>query len=274
MDLIFCRNVLMYFTLPHMRKLVDKLHDALDDDGWLAVSPCECSQTLFGDFVSVNFAGTTLYQKRIGRSVAEPWMPPPLSGPVGASLEPLVPPLWAPMKYTAAIEVSDSSDEAASLPTPQPDNPHVPGTSPSSPVSNGESSLSLAAQSFADQGKLNDALAFTERWAATDKLNSAAHYLNAMVLQERGEREHMRRSLNRALYLQPDFALAHFALGNLERADAHETQASKHFENALRLLRSQMPDAPLPHADGLTAGRLSEIISSLLFRPQRAVKAR
>ena len=34
--------------------------------------------------------------------------------------------------------------------------------------------------------------------------------------------------------------------------------------SALRLLRDQPPDEPLPESDGLTAGRLTEIITSLL----------
>ena len=47
MDVIFCRNVLIYFTPSHARRLVENLHHALLDGAWLAVSPSECSQTLF-----------------------------------------------------------------------------------------------------------------------------------------------------------------------------------------------------------------------------------
>ena len=66
------------------------------------------------------------------------------------------------------------------------------------------------------------------------------------------------------MYLQPDFALAHFALGNLARAEARTEQADKHLANALHLLRSWPPDALLPESDGMSAGRLMEIISTLL----------
>jgi chemotaxis protein methyltransferase CheR len=90
-----------------------------------------------------------------------------------------------------------------------------------------------------------------------------------MVLQETGECEAARRSLDRAVYLQPDFALAHFALGNLARADSRSSAANKHFANALHVLRGCQPDLLLPESEGITAGRLMEIIATLLALPHR-----
>jgi len=47
-------------------------------------------------------------------------------------------------------------------------------------------------------------------------------------------------------YLRPDFALAHFALGNLARAEVRNTEANRHYANALHLLRGCPPDELLP----------------------------
>jgi len=76
--------------------------------------------------------------------------------------------------------------------------------------------------------------------------------------------EDARTSFQRAIYLEPDFLLAHFALGNLARNDGKNKQAEKHFTNALHLLRGYQPDEPLPESDGLTAGRIAETISSIM----------
>jgi chemotaxis protein methyltransferase CheR len=84
-----------------------------------------------------------------------------------------------------------------------------------------------------------------------------------------GEHEEARNSLQRTVYLQPDIALAHFALGNLARAETRTAQANKHFANALRLLRSFPPNALPPESDGMTAGRLVEIIAALLAQHGR-----
>ena len=73
-----------------------------------------------------------------------------------------------------------------------------------------------------------------------------------------------RQSLQHALYLQPDFVLAHFGLGNLARSRGSIAESNRHFANALSLLRSYLPEDPLPQSDGLTAGRLEEILTSLI----------
>ncbi|UUZ74879.1 hypothetical protein LP414_22260 [Polaromonas sp. P1(28)-13] len=78
--------------------------------------------------------------------------------------------------------------------------------------------LRLLAHALANQGRLADALAWCERWIAADKLDPAGHYLRAIILQERGDPEQARFSLQRAVYLQADFVLAHFSLGHLARS--------------------------------------------------------
>ena len=50
-----------------------------------------------------------------------------------------------------------------------------------------------------------------------------------MVLQELGERGRARAALQRAIYLQPEFTLAHFALGNCARAEARHAGSATPF---------------------------------------------
>jgi chemotaxis protein methyltransferase CheR len=123
--------------------------------------------------------------------------------------------------------------------------------------------FSLLARALANQGVLADALAWCERWIAADKLDPASHYLRSAVLLERGDAEQARSSLQRTLYLQPDFVLAHFALGNLARGRGKCEESQRHFTNALRLLRGYAPNDLLPETDGLTAGRLTESITAM-----------
>ena len=232
MDLILCRNVIMYFTPEQTRRLVGNLHRALLDDGWLAVSAIECSQSLFSGFAVVNFPGAILYRKR-------PWMPEPLAR--GAES-------FAPPASLAPIEAGEIVDAI------EPSSTEV------------KTDSGAEARDLANAGKLPESLACIERWLAADKLNPAAHYLHAMVSQELGDGDTARRSLQRAVFLQPDFALAHFALGNLARRDARNAEAARHFDNSLRLLRSRPPAEEVPESDGLTAGRLTDIISALSTR--------
>jgi chemotaxis protein methyltransferase CheR len=122
---------------------------------------------------------------------------------------------------------------------------------------------SLLARALANQGKLTDALAWCERWLAADKLDASGHYLRAMILQELGDTDEARRSLQRTIYLDQGFILGHFALGNLARDSGKSEEADKHFANALRLLSRCEPDDLLPESEGLTAARLTAIIHSI-----------
>src|SRR5690606_37092049 len=107
------------------------------------------------------------------------------------------------------------------------------------------------------------ALAWAERWLAEDKLDPAAQYLCAIVLLEQGEQARARLALQRAVYLDPDFAPAHFTLGNLARTAAQPAEMERHFANARRLLSRLPPGDVLPETDGLTAGRLLQTIDAL-----------
>ena len=284
MDLIFCRNVLMYFTPAQTRKAIGRLHHTLLDGGWLAVSPSEASQALFPQFATRNFPGVILYQKseaEVGstgfQSAVSPISNRPSADP-GGNTEPaghlagwnpmtqqteclcyITPPPPAPMKpsptpYAAAVSFyeqgryAEAADTLLAL-----GNGHV-----ATPTA-----CSLLTRALANQGKLAEALMWCDRWTAADKLDAAGHYLRAVVLLEQGDPEQASRALQRAVYLQPAFVLAHFAMGNLARSGGRNVEADKHFANALHLLARLQPDMLLPESDGLTAAGLTETITTL-----------
>lgn len=243
MDLILCRNVLMYFTPAHTRKLVDKLHAATAADGWLLVAPCECSQSLFSRFATINLPGIVFYRKQT------PAAPDPVVVPTPFAAQPDADPKQvehSPGPRTRrATHRRETTVASNSAPTTSPDE------------------LAATARALANRGQNQEALTWSERWIAADKVNAAAHYLHAMVLQEIGQHAAARRSLQRVIYLQPRFALAHFALGNLARADARSGQADKHFSNALSVLRDLPSKELLPESDGMTVEQLVTIITTL-----------
>jgi chemotaxis protein methyltransferase CheR len=245
MDLILCRNVLMYFTPAQARKVVGKLHRALVGDGWLAVSPTEASQALFPQFAIRNFPGAILFAKDAtdsGRLVLDtpaPWTPPP-------PLEPVP-------ELPALEPVLDTTAPAPTLvPPPAPSDSQAP------------LALSLQTRALANEGRLTEALAVCNRWIAADKVDAAGHYLRALVLLELGDPDAANGSLQRTLYLNPNLVAAHFTLGNLARGRNQNAQADRHFRNALHLLARLRPDDAVPESDGLTAGRLGEIIREII----------
>src|SRR6266404_942143 len=63
MDLIFCRNVLMYFSPERARSVIKRFHRALVDCGCLFVSAIEASAELFSQFRPEHSGDAMLYRK-------------------------------------------------------------------------------------------------------------------------------------------------------------------------------------------------------------------
>jgi chemotaxis protein methyltransferase CheR len=66
MDVIFCRNVLMYLAPEQAKRVVHRLYHALADGGWLIVNASEASPAPFAPSQAVNIPGATLYRKHAG----------------------------------------------------------------------------------------------------------------------------------------------------------------------------------------------------------------
>lgn len=287
MDVIFCRNALMYFTEPQMAKVIGRLHDRLAPGGWLAVSPSEASKTLFSRFAAVYLPGTILFRRSDGLDCLTPSSLP--SAPACTA------PAWNPLRSEPGSRpvVREGLRPAAGRAAgddPVPDAHSAPDAAPP-PDSRAVAEmlfrrgayreaadlllaggpdlirdpavLSLLARSLANQGRLADALLWCDRWLAEDKLDAAAHYLRAVILIEHGEAAQARDSLRRVVYLDSDFLLAHFALGNLARDRGNDAESRTHFANTRRLLCRYQPDELLPQSDGLTAGRFAQALQAL-----------
>ncbi len=120
----------------------------------------------------------------------------------------------------------------------------------------------LLARIAANQGRLAEALSLCQRALAADKSEPLHYYLRATILQEQGCLPDAAADLRKALYLDQEFVLAHLLSGNLALRSGAKKESARHFRNALALLSRKHPEELVPHAEGLTAGRLTEIIRS------------
>ncbi len=261
MDLILCRNVLMYFSPKQARKVLENFGSALVEGGWLITGLTETSTLRFSTLAIVNFPAATVYRKDSGSSrqvKAEAICPtlPPARPPAG----------WITPRPAHAV------------PPPSPPQP-LPGTPPAAPAPEAAAAAAhvqesaaapvpemiRSARSCADQGDLAAALAWCDQAVAADRLNPAWHYLRAAILQEQEAVAEAMLSLRKAVYLDQDFVMGHFALGNLAMRQGDKRAARKHFHNVLALLEAYPPEEPLPAAEGITAGRLKEIVHSTMI---------
>jgi len=175
MDIVLCRNVLIYFEPSQATTLIGKLRRSLMEDGWLVVSASEYSQTLFSEFAVTNFPGAVLYRKthmqapghaRDSRATMGAWVPAPDVAAAGAI---------APASPCAASVpgASRSSNTLAAA------NARMPAAASAlaAPTVLQPADFARLTRARANEGRLDEALDWSERWIVADKLDAAAHYL-------------------------------------------------------------------------------------------------
>ena len=211
MDLILCRNALMYLTPEALRAAVARLQRALAKRGWLVVSPVEAYSERFRPLTAVNFPGAIFFRK--GRAPS------------------MVPTIF-PFRYvpTAQPPLSDALPAAAKTSAPD-------GTVATTLAQDGPDVQRLLdhAGSLADRGNLDEALQACRAALDKDRLDPVVHRLMAAIHQERGDVPAALESLRRALYLDPDSPEVHLALGNVLLKCGDRRRGLRHLETAARL---------------------------------------
>jgi len=281
MDVIFCRNVLMYFVPEQIRGVIDKFRHSLVEGGWLIVSPCETSHALFAGYSTVQLNNTIFYRKEDHEVKSSPAPllqrgeilaplcetaikqgPPLAKGDSGG----LPPAIANPVRDVPPVSLYDEAllsygrgeyAEAAAKLGAFLNNTQQDKTSPAF----GEAAA-LLTRAYANQGNLSQALEWSEKAVAADRLNPRLYYLQATIFQEKGEDGAAVVSLKRAIYLDQGFVLAHFALANLTLRRGKAKEAARHLENAASLLLACGEDDILPGAEGMSARRLAEIVAA------------
>jgi chemotaxis protein methyltransferase CheR len=245
MDLILCRNVVLYFDPGTARSVVGRLRAALRDDGWLLVSQVEA---ILDPFDGLEAAGHAVYRKA----------PPP-----------------APA--TAAPQ-----DPGAPRPPPPPRPPPRPPATraaepPGAPAPAGDPSAACRqALGLWRGGRPLEAVRRLSEEASRDPLAPGVHYLMGLILLDQGAPDEALASFRRCTCADPGFALGHLAkAGQLARLGL-SGQARTSLAQAVELVATLDPDDPVPHGDGLTARQLLSLASAhqALIEPPHRPEAR
>ena len=274
MDLILCRNVLMYFTGQNSRKIASQFPPTLTKGGWLVFSPAETSLAAGTGLAPVQFHGQTFFRKGEG-TILSPVVEMQATA-TGIAVFAPAPYLQGELPDTADITAFTGEITGSSLP-PAPAAKTDPGLLidrglsadaaiilldriRKDPGSNRD--IELLVRAYANLGDFDQALTWVERGIAANRLNPTLHYLHAIILEEHGDGFEGLDALRRTLYLDPDFILAHIALGSSARKSGREREATRHFANARTLLQKLPDDDMVSESGGLTAGRLQEILAN------------
>jgi chemotaxis protein methyltransferase CheR len=271
MDLIFCRNVLMYFSPERGSKIVNNFYKSLVDGGWLSVGASELSCPISPQFTSVHFPGATAYRKL--RHVSRPPVifnfedtireqamdQSPLNRPHEGDPV-LLCQLHEPVKEERTLNAIESLDESMPQAYVNVQDAIEKQEKDGAP----KPAIALSVKGLADQGRLAEALALCEKALIADKLDPEMHYLRAIILHERNEEDEAIVSLRRALYIDSGHISANFLLGNMLIQRGKRQAGKRYLQHVLTLLKNRPYEDILPESDGLTSGRLKDIVDATI----------
>jgi chemotaxis protein methyltransferase CheR len=261
MDVIFCRNVLMYFSEQMRRHVMEHLERSLVDEGLLVVGGSESTLLPPPGLVSARLPDAAVYRKSLrhrGAAAAKVSSPRP-SIPATAPPSGISPPRKEPARraeppsdpFLRMKQAYGRGDyeavcrHAASLSRREVDLPDA---------------ALMVARSCANMGRLQEALSWVEQAISLNRVNAEAHYLRAMILDEQNKTPQALDALRVTIYLAPDFIPAYVALGNIYRRLEDQLSAERNFRNALLLLEPLGDEDAVPHSEEMRAGRLREAI--------------
>jgi len=257
MDLILCRNVLIYFDGETVRGVANRLYASLAEGGWLMTAstdpplreeaPFEPVMTDYGMFyrrgaprvahaVPIVLAGPAEPAPR----VEEPQSPAPVAAdPLEAIL------------VAARVALSEGDYASAAEQT----RPYADDA--------GASALHIRAMANLDASIAERACVES---LARHPLSCELHYLWAVLLLGLGRDDEAARAAQRVLYLDRSLAIAHFLLGAIQSRRGDQKGAWRSFRNARDLCETRPADETVPLSDDEPAGRLVESARAQMSR--------
>jgi chemotaxis protein methyltransferase CheR len=292
LDLVLCRNVLIYFGEELTRRVAAKLHGALADGGWLLVAPAELSLEVFRRFTVRNLGGAVAYRKtapeRTGSQPAGPARrpregtpqprPPAPSPPVGErSPSPVAGPPAVHSPRERSLRDRSPRDSSPREPSPQDPSPQEPSPRDPSPrdpspqdpsprdAGDGEEAL-VAARGHLDRLELDQAQEWAEIACRRAPLSAAAHYVRGLALAEADRPDEALAALRRSVFLDPGSVLGQVALADLLVRQGEPARARGALRAAAALLDGLDGAEPVSGEDGPTAARVRDLVAAQLGR--------
>ncbi len=280
-DMIFCRNVMIYFRPETTRTIVERFSRCLRPGGHLFLGHAETLLNVSERFARVAAAGGFFYR-----------LEPELSEPRPAPVRPAPP----------ATPAEPAPDRLAG---PNPAEPHPPRSwsvaAPASPPRPQElygrameafdrEEFQTAAALFerllkvsprhvggllgkgfvlANQGRYDEALDYCRRVLSEDDLCPAAYFLRGMLLETRQEWQGAAEEYRKALLLDMDFVMPHYNLSRLYARLGRLRDARRELRNSLGILEKAPDEALIPCSGGLSKEVFLEVCREDLQRFDR-----
>lgn len=275
-DLIFCRNVLMYFSSDVIKSITRKFNDLLPEGGWLIVSQVELNDEYFGKFTKFSYENGIFYKKVSGvKSI-----PTIKKGHITQTRKEIKTVTSKPQikyKIQSDIKVSEGStnetgnfseletlynkgryDECIDKCLYYSDN-----------KKNTNQITMFLAKCYANRGEYSKSIESIDKIVASGGSGEDIYYLYGTVLKEQRETKKAIEAFKKVLYINPDHLFSNLLLGNILSEDGNEEKASRYYKNVLEILSKIDDSHIIPESGGLTKRRFVEMVDNLIGKYRR-----
>ncbi|HEX4457625.1 MAG TPA: CheR family methyltransferase [Polyangia bacterium] len=299
-DVVFCRNVLMYFSPRQARAVIARIERALTPGGYLFLGHAETLRDLSHDFHLRHTHATFYYQTF---SLDERCNPAPSPAGVAAPGASWVDAIATAHARIATLTAGAPRANAAPAPVGAGAWPPATTAAPSATLPLAARATPLAAamellrhERFADalalvralptfdradsdaqllhavllmhSGDLPAAQAACRGLLLADELNAGARYLMALLCEQLGELAEAREHDLAAAYLDPRFAMPRLHLGLLARRAGERARAHDELGRALELLAREETARILLFGGGFNREALMDLCRAELRRTE------
>ncbi len=273
MDLILCRNVLIYFDRDTVRKVARRLYESLAPGGWLLTASSDpplgedaSFETVVTD-VGVFYRRPFSLDKETGFRQGDKETTEgeakgdiiPQREPASVSLSPCLPDSLSPTASTRKAESNPHEEAQEAFARGDYGRAAELTRSLTQDVLSGILHVRALANLKTSQAEHACAEA-----AARHPLSAEVHYLHAVLLLELGRDEEAARAARRVVYLDRSLAIGHFTLGSILRHHGDLAGARRAYRNAHDLCLGRPSDEIVPLSDGEQAGRLARAAAAQL----------
>ena len=264
LDAIFCRNVIIYFTLATTREIIEKFSSCLKPAGYLFLGHSETLSHISSRFERQTHDGGFYYLKKVATTVAAP-NEQPRSEPsktTAAVIKPARPKPPLPVKIVpprstaparSEIDISQLFRKALEL-FEEEHFPEAMQLLKEVIRHQPDHAGALITQGFilANDGHFQEALAACDRALDIDDLLAEAYFLKGLVLDMSDNLTEAAEEYRKAILLEMNFVMPHYQLSWLYARMGKDKERQRELNNTLNILAKLRENSTIPYSGGLS----------------------
>ena len=285
-DLLTCRNVLIYFQLETIRRIVEKFSQALNQDGFLFMGHAETMQNVSDRFQRYHQHNAFFYQPKENQEVKSRTEKSGAMGILPAAASHVTAPVkpTRPIMTKPAIDniLPDERPDCRALPAVKDDIRHDPEQlyrdamdafehekfaeagrlfdqlleqHPAHPQALIGKGLLLA-----NQGAYSDARICCARAIKENDLLPEAYLLRGLILDMEGFSVRALVEYQKVLWLKPDFVMAHYLTAKIHGRLNESEKQQRSLRNTARALEQAGSQTTIPFSGGLSRSAFLDVV--------------